>query len=69
MRFWAFSYSMGEPCGRSNQLITYFMVLLLGLKKGAENRLNDGFWNGQTDAHLDRPSHLAADGMSIGMMF
>src|SRR5882724_657579 len=25
MRFWAFSYSMGEPCGRSNQLSTYFM--------------------------------------------
>src|SRR5579863_3486762 len=27
IRFWAFSYSMGEPCGRSNQLITYFMFL------------------------------------------
>src|SRR6476469_8795805 len=26
IRFWAFSYSMGEPCGRSNQLITYFIV-------------------------------------------
>src|ERR1700675_3861760 len=25
IRFWAFSYSMGEPCGRSNQLITYFI--------------------------------------------
>jgi hypothetical protein len=25
IRFWALSYSMGEPCGRSNQLITYFM--------------------------------------------
>src|SRR3954464_485376 len=24
--FWAFSYSIGEPCGRSNQLITYFIV-------------------------------------------
>src|SRR5437868_14118822 len=23
--FWAFSYSIGEPCGRSDQLITYFM--------------------------------------------
>ena len=22
---WAFSYSFGEPCGRSNQLIIYFM--------------------------------------------
>src|SRR5215210_5850145 len=29
IRFWAFSYSMGEPCGRSNQLITYFIVILL----------------------------------------
>src|ERR1700759_4050163 len=28
IRFWAFSYSMGEPCGRSNQLITYFMLIL-----------------------------------------
>src|SRR5690242_9782720 len=28
MRFWAFSYSIGEPCGRSNQLITYFIVVL-----------------------------------------
>lgn len=25
IRFWACSYSMGEPCGRSNQLIMYFM--------------------------------------------
>src|ERR1039458_1093637 len=25
IRFWAFSYSIGEPCGRSNQLIMYFM--------------------------------------------
>src|SRR3981081_842783 len=28
IRFWAFSYSMGEPCGRSNQLITYFICFL-----------------------------------------
>ena len=27
--FWAFSYSMGVPCGRSNQLITYFIGILL----------------------------------------
>src|SRR5438067_4458402 len=25
IRFWAFSYSIGEPCGRSNQLIMYFI--------------------------------------------
>src|SRR6266540_4768335 len=25
IRFWAFSYSIGEPCERSNQLITYFI--------------------------------------------
>src|SRR5579864_8706109 len=25
IRFWAFSYSIGEPCGRSNQLMMYFM--------------------------------------------
>src|SRR6185437_1703773 len=29
IRFWAFSYSIGEPCGRSNQLITYFIDILL----------------------------------------
>src|SRR5215208_6803969 len=23
--FWAFSYSIGDPCGRSNQLIMYFI--------------------------------------------
>src|SRR5438309_3376381 len=33
IRFWAFSYSMAEPCGRSNQLITYFIGVLL---QGAE---------------------------------
>ena len=25
IRFWAFSYSMAEPCGRSFQVIMYFM--------------------------------------------
>src|SRR6266481_5449402 len=25
IRFWAFSYSSGEPCGRSYQLIMYFI--------------------------------------------
>src|SRR3972149_1796568 len=29
IRFWAFSYSAGEPCGRSNQLIMYFTAILL----------------------------------------
>ena len=29
IRFWAFSYSIGEPCGRSNQLIMYFIAILL----------------------------------------
>src|SRR5689334_22852830 len=29
IRFCAFSYSAGEPCGRSNQLITYFIDVLL----------------------------------------
>jgi hypothetical protein len=29
IRFWAFSYSAGEPCGRSNQLIMYFIGILL----------------------------------------
>src|SRR3954453_5650074 len=37
IRFWAFSYSIGEPCGRSNQLITYFIGSFLkeGLSRGA----------------------------------
>jgi hypothetical protein len=26
IRFWAFSYSIGDPCGRSNQLIMYFIA-------------------------------------------
>src|ERR1700745_2842669 len=29
IRFWAFSYSIGEPCERSNQLSTYFIGILL----------------------------------------
>src|SRR5712692_9784126 len=29
IRFWAFSYSIGEPCGRSDQLIMYFIGILL----------------------------------------
>jgi hypothetical protein len=29
IRFFAFSYSMGVPCGRSFQVIMYFMILLL----------------------------------------
>jgi len=28
IRFWAFSYSVGDPCGRSNQLIMYFIGIL-----------------------------------------
>src|SRR3954463_11500161 len=28
IRFCAFSYSTGDPCGRSNQLITYFIAIL-----------------------------------------
>src|SRR5688500_8009656 len=27
IRFWAFSYSIGEPCGRSDQVIIYFITL------------------------------------------
>src|SRR6185295_2736137 len=29
IRFWAFSYSIGDPCERSNQLIMYFIHILL----------------------------------------
>src|ERR1043165_4450457 len=28
IRFWAFSYSAAEPCGRSDQVSMYFMVFL-----------------------------------------
>lgn len=28
IRFCAFSYSIGEPCGRSNQLMMYFTMIL-----------------------------------------
>jgi hypothetical protein len=33
MRFWAFSYSIGDPCERSFQLITYFIGMLLCLSE------------------------------------
>src|SRR4051794_31623952 len=29
MRFWAFSYSIGDPCERSFQVMTYFIGVLL----------------------------------------
>jgi len=29
IRFWAFSYSIGDPCERSDQLIMYFIGTLL----------------------------------------
>src|SRR3981081_1735319 len=29
IRFWAFSYSTGEPCGRSDQVSMYFIGVLL----------------------------------------
>src|SRR4051794_20531201 len=29
MRFWAFSYSIGDPCDRSFQVITYFIGMLV----------------------------------------
>src|SRR3954451_9645078 len=40
MRFWAFSYSMGEPCGRSFQVIMYFddMCVLLPVCVGSHAR-------------------------------
>src|SRR5690242_8763089 len=31
IRFWAFSYSMGEPCGRSDQVSMYFMGIFYGV--------------------------------------
>src|SRR3954454_16376913 len=29
IRFWAFSYSIGDPCGRSDQLSMYFISAIL----------------------------------------
>src|SRR5712692_10457933 len=29
IRFWAFSYSAGDPCGRSDQVSMYFIGVLL----------------------------------------
>src|ERR1043165_4659303 len=38
IRFWAFSYSIGEPCGRSDQVIIYFIsILLFALMERAHN--------------------------------
>src|SRR3954449_1888379 len=56
IRFWAFSYSMGEPCGRSNQLITYFIATLLRQVETAA-RLLPGFDRG--DAHAASLPELA----------
>src|ERR1041385_1102242 len=39
MRFWAFSYSMGEPCERSVQVSMYFIGVLVCLVGLNENRL------------------------------
>src|SRR5512147_3257068 len=36
IRFCAFSYSAGEPCGRSNQLIMYFILVFLHYINGLE---------------------------------
>src|SRR6476659_10428793 len=42
IRFWAFSYSIGEPCGRSDQVSMYFMdaFLLVELLKRLTNQGN-----------------------------
>src|SRR5713226_7832295 len=50
IRFWAFSYSAGEPCGRSFQLITYFISSPFFIANGLidQNRLSlllGGIWN------------------------
>src|SRR5206468_12658510 len=45
IRFWAFSYSVGEPCGRSNQLITYFIGILLGRVDPTFLHLHYQFWS------------------------
>src|SRR4051812_5170489 len=42
IRFWAFSYSMGEPCGRSNQLMMYFMGVLSAGVKGVSRPISFG---------------------------
>src|SRR6266542_2018515 len=51
-RFWAFSYSMGEPCGRSNQLITYFIDILLFV--AAPGTI--AAWTGSNDALVSSPA-------------
>jgi hypothetical protein len=37
IRFWACSYSIGEPCGRSEQAVMYFICILLLLVYVVEN--------------------------------
>src|SRR5436189_1101189 len=48
IRFCAFSYSAGEPCERSNQLIMYFIRILLGRVEIVRTRLPP---SGLSDIH------------------
>src|SRR6266567_9539774 len=60
IRFWAFSYSMGEPCGRSNQLITYFIGILLIVL--VSERLQFGRANvNYADPCINRPGPVYAE--------
>src|SRR5215470_1969312 len=59
IRFWAFSYSIGEPCGRSNQLITYFMVVLSEPVKSPKRLLLE-------PADYYRPVPLVGEGQPTG---
>src|SRR5579871_4267667 len=48
IRFWAFSYSRGDPCGRSFQLIMYFIAILHGSVSAARIVAGDSEANVRT---------------------
>src|ERR1700741_3855525 len=43
IRFWAFSYSIGDPCGRSVQVSMYFIAVLILLGSFCRNRSADKY--------------------------
>src|ERR1043166_1938722 len=58
IRFWAFSYSMGEPCGRSNQLSTYFILASFPSELKFSERLSLHHGEGEPFSRVPRVGSL-----------
>src|SRR6266568_9274702 len=58
IRFWAFSYSMGEPCGRSDQVSMYFIgTYMVGLMRTEMQLLK---WPNETQDQRPRELRVTA---------